>query len=290
VKHGLMRKRPLRTTIRNSMLRERLRAVRAGSGGTLNLDLDDQDLQPDQLLLEAARNHPPGSPELDRLVGALAASGVLARIVDGLADENIPRRWRCIRAAGAIRLEAAVPWLAILLAGSDKPTRWAAARALGRISGSRAADALLLALRGRRLAGGRLVIELCRAAPDLYLESIIDDPKNSAVRAHLAAALAFRRRRTGLLPLRRLAGIGTERERLVACRALGRLGDCAATDWIIASLGHRSWRVRVAACRALGQLGGRGAIAALRQRAEETHPSARAAAEHALRRLEALQA
>src|SRR5207237_878062 len=83
----------------------------------------------------------------------------------------------------------------ILLAGSDKPTRWAAARALGRISGSRAADALLLALRGRRLAGGRLVIELCRAAPDLYLESIIDDPKNSAVRAHLAAALAFRRRR-----------------------------------------------------------------------------------------------
>jgi HEAT repeat protein len=226
-----------------------------------------------------------------RLSSALAASGSLARIVDGQADADPAHREDAVRAVGALRLEAAVPWLRTLLGANESRVRLRAARALGRIGGVRGADALVAALRARRIPVNRLVIELARAAPDLYIETMLVDPRQAGIRASLVAAAGLRRRRGSLTALRQLAGSGTERERVAACSALWRLRDAASPAAIGPALEHRSWRVRRAACRALGQLGDRTHLPELYRGLNDPHPKARIAAARALRRLgEAIQA
>jgi HEAT repeat protein len=277
--------KPLRRALRRSALRQRLQAAAGGTLASLSLSLDDAELDAASLLAEVARPLQAGTPALSRLASALAAGGALTAILDGLADEDPRRRERCARAVGALRLDAAIPWLRAQLSGDEAPVRLAAARALGRIGGARSADALLGALRARRVAASRLVLELTRAAPDHYIESWLADPRAAGIRASLATAAGLRRRRGSLPQLRRLALTGTERERAAACRALGWLGDPAASVDVGAALEHRSWRVRRAASRALGELGDRERVPDLYRRLHDAHPKMRAAAARALRRL-----
>jgi HEAT repeat protein len=143
----------------------------------------------------------------------------------------------------------------------------------------------VVALRARRAPVNRLAIELARAAPDLYIETRLADPRESGIRSSLVAAAALRRRRATVPALRRLAAAGTERERIVACSALWRLRDRAAGVEIGSALEHRSWRVRRAASRALGLLGDRGRLPELYRELKDPHPGARLAAARALRRL-----
>lgn len=274
---------PLQVALSRSLLRRRVRAVVAGTAPVLTVDLGDDEFDPSPVFLEATRSVRSGSPILARLVAALEASGALVALMDGLVDDDPRRQERCARLAGALRLDMAVPWLGMLLHAPERPVRLAAARSLGRIGGARCADLLLGALRTRQLPPSRLAIELSRAAPDLYIESILSAPQNAGMLAQLAAAAGLRSRRSALEPLRRLALAGTERERATACRALGLIGDPAAGPELCANLEHRAWRVRRAATRALGVIGDRSRMPELQERLYDPHPSTRYAAARALR-------
>ena len=274
---------PLQVSLKRSLLGRRVRAVAAGTAAALHVDLRDAELDPGSVFLQVTRFLPAGSPTLARLVGALRASGTLDTLMNGLVDDDARRRERCARLAGALRLDAAVPWLGMQLNAVDRPVRRAAARALGRIGGTRSADLLIGALRTRRLPPSRLVIELSRAAPDLYIESCLLSHQNTSVRAQLAAAAGLRGRRSGVQPLRSLAVEGTERERATACRGLGLIGDPEAGPELSAALNHRAWRVRKAATRAFGQMGDRSRLPELLERLYDPNPSTRYAAARAMR-------
>jgi HEAT repeat protein len=275
--------RPLQVALKRSKLVRRVHAVAAGNEATLHLDLDDSDVDPGAVLLGVTRGQPQGSPTLDRLIVALRTTGAVDRLMDGLVDEHANRRQRCARLAGALRLESAVPWLGMQLNARELPVRRTAARALGRIGGFRSADLLVAAIRTRRLPSSRLIIELSRAAPDLYVEFCLGLPQNSAVRASLAAAAGLRGRRSGVEPLRLLAQNGTDRERATACRGLGLIGGHEAPPELGDALRHKAWRVRKAAARALGQVGGRSWLPELQSALYDPHPSTRYAAARALR-------
>jgi HEAT repeat protein len=275
--------RPLQVALKKSKLSRNVRAVATGTASTVHVDLGDADLDPGSVFLGVTRSLPSGSPTLVRLVGALRSAGTVDRLLDGLADDDTRRRQRCAHLAGALRLDSAVPWLGMHLNASERPVRRTAARALGRIGGARSADLLLAALRTRRLPPSRLVIELSRAAPDLYLESCMRLPQNAAVRAQLAAAVGLRGHRSGLEALRLLAAEGTERERATACRSLGLIANPEPGPEFRSALTHRSWRVRRAAARALGEIGDRSWLPELQETLYDPHPSTRYAAARALR-------
>src|SRR5947209_6034334 len=80
-------------------------------------------------------------------------------------------------------------------------TRLAPARGAGRIGGLRAADSLLRAVHARRLPQARAAVELCRAAPDLYVEERLRDPAHAVAGPVLAMAAGLRRKRSALEPL-----------------------------------------------------------------------------------------
>jgi HEAT repeat protein len=275
--------RPLQIAVKRALLARRVRAIAAGTMTALNADLSDPDLDPGAVVLGVTRFLPVGSPALVRVVEALRAAGTLDALMNGLVDDDARRRERCARLAGALRLEAAVPWLGMQLNAVDRAVRRAAARALGRIGGARSAELLLGALRTRRLPPSRLIIELSRAAPDLFIESCLLSPQNTAVRAQLAAAAGLRGRRSGVHPLRRLVVEGTERERSTACRGLGLIGDPEAGPELSSALTHRSWRVRKAATRAFGVIGDRSRLPELNERLYDPNPSTRYAAARAMR-------
>ena len=275
--------RPLQTALKRSRLTRSVRAVAAGTASTLDVDLSDPELDPGPVFLLVTRSLPAGSPVLARLVGALRSSGTVDDLMDGLIGHDPRRRERCARLVGALRFDPAVPWLGMQLNAAERPVRRAAARALGRIGGARSADLLLGALRTRRLPSSRLVIELSRAAPDLYIESCLQFPQNTAVRAQLAAAAGLRGRRSGIEPLRRLAAEGTERERATACRGLGLISNPEPGPEFRSALAHRAWRVRRAAARALGEIGDRSWLPDLQETLYDPHPSTRYAAARALR-------
>ena len=275
--------RPLQIALKKSKLARSVRAVASGTATTLLVDLGDADLDSGSVFLEVTRSLPAGSATLARLVEALRSSGTVDRLMDGLAHHDSRRRQRCARLAGALRLDAAVPWLGMQLNASEPPVRRAAARALGRVGGARSADLLVGALRTRRLPASRLVIELSRAAPDLYVESCMRSPQNSAVRAQLAAALGLRGRRSAIETLRSLALEGTERERATACRSLGLIANPEPGVEFRSALAHRSWRVRKVAARALGEIGDRSWLPELQETLYDPHVSTRYAAARALR-------
>jgi len=275
--------RPLQIALKRSKLTRNVRAVASGAANTLLIDLGDADLDPGSVVLAVTRTLPAGSPTLARLVRVLKSSGAVDKLMDGLLADDTRRRQRCAHLAGALRLDSAVPWLGMHLNASERPVRRTAARALGRIGGTRSADLLLAALRTRRLPPSRLVIELSRAAPDLYLESCMRLPQNTTVRAQLAAAVGLRGRRSGIEALRRLAAEGTERERATAVRGLGLIANPEPGPEFRSALAHRSWRVRKAAARALGEIGDRSWLPELQETLYDPHPSTRYAAARALR-------
>src|SRR5439155_48680 len=161
-----------------------------------------------------------GTDSLTRLVVALHRSGVADAVVAGLAEDDPLQLERCCRILGALRLEPAVPWLAPLLRSEHVAVSDRAARALGRIGGIRSAEALLAAT---RRAGTRrtLVVALARAAPDLFIETVLSSRRRPGLLGAAALAAGLRRRHTAVGPLLALLDSGTRRHRAISCRALG---------------------------------------------------------------------
>lgn len=244
---------PPRLTLRRSLLRHQIRAVVAGKRDDLALELDDRQIDPASLIaLEAAHLEPRG-PHLARLSAAIERSGLAAAVADGINSPDPAIRVRSARIAGTMQMEWLVPGLTPLTWAGDRAVQVAATRALGRIGGVRSAAGLIAAI---QRVGSRpmLIIALSRAAPDLYLESILNAGQPRGAQAAVALAIGLRRRRSGFATLVGQLESGSNRVRMVSCRALGWIGSPSGIPFLTSALGHPDWRIRLSAAKALAMI------------------------------------
>ena len=270
--------------IRRGALRRQLQAVAAGKRTTLSIDLEQPGVDVGEAIEEITNRLPMESMPVQRLVFAFKRSGTADRVVERLAAKSPQQRARSARVVGALQLTEAVPWLAALLESRDRAVLDAAARALGKIAGARSATALVLAIQRRGLSR-RLVAELARAAPDLFVEVALTEPQRPAVRPALAIAAGLRRRQTAVAPLIGLLEHGSRRERVIACRALGWIGSGTAVPIIKGALIDRDWKIRMSAAKALGALHAQDAKDDLKYLQIDRNARVRKAATQALYRL-----
>ena len=273
-----------RAGMRRAAFKRQVEAVAAGSTTSLPIDLDDGAGDVAAVVAEVARPLQPQSPSLARLVAAFHRSGAADAIVAGLAEEDPVHVQKCCRIIGALRLEAAVPWLSPLLRSNHLAVSDSAARALGRIGGIRSAEALLAAT---RRAGTRrtLVVALARAAPDLFIETVLSSRRRPGLLGAAALAAGLRRRHTAVGPLLALLDSGTRRHRAISCRALGWMRAGRAIPVLTAALTDPDWRVRMAAAKALGELHAQAQFKELDVLLTDRDPRVRKAAKQSLLRL-----
>ncbi len=272
--------------VRRSALRRQLQSIVADRSTALSVDLDQSGIDVGHVIQEITRGLGADSLAVQRLVVALRNSGAADTVIERLAAKNPQQRVRSARVVGALRMYEAVPWVAELLASRDRGVSDAAARALGKTGGRNSATALVLAIQRRGL-NRRLVAELARAAPDLFLEIAMGEPQRPAVRPALAMAAGLRRRRTAIGPLIALLQHGSRRERVISCRALGWIGAGTAAPVIQAALQDRDWKTRMSAAKALGALRAHSAKDDLKYLQIDRNRRVRKAAQQALNRLEA---
>ena len=270
--------------IRRGALRRQLQTVAAGKRTTLSIDLEQPGVDVGEAIEEITNRLPMESMPVQRLVFAFKRSGTADRVVERLAAKSPQQRARSARVVGALQLTEAVPWVAALLESRDRAVLDAAARALGKIAGARSATALVLAIQRRGLSR-RLVAELARAAPDLFVEVALTEPQRPAVRPALAIAAGLRRRQTAVAPLIGLLEHGSRRERVIACRALGWIGSGTAVPIIKGALIDRDWKIRMSAAKALGALHAQDAKDDLKYLQIDRNARVRKAATQALYRL-----
>ena len=271
--------------IRRNALRRQLQAVVDGKTSELSIDLDQAGVDVGEVIEDLTRGLLAETAPVRRLVIAFKNSGAADGVVERLAARSPHLRARSARVVGALGMYDAVPWLAELLHSRDHGVSDAAARALGRIGGAGSANALTLAIQRRGL-NRRLVAELARAAPDLYIEVALTEPQRPAVRPALAMAAGLRRRRTAISPLIALLGRGSRRERVISCRALAWIGAETAIPIITAALQDRDWKIRMSAAKALGALHAESSKPDLKYLQVDRNARVRQAARQALSRLQ----
>jgi HEAT repeat protein len=240
-----------RIGLRRSALRRQLQAVAAGKSKHIAIDLDDSGAA--DIVEEITSSLRPDSFALDLLVVAFKDSKTADALVERMSSKSVRDRVMSARIAGALRIYEIVPWLRPLLAAKDPSVADAAARALGKIGGSPSASALLFAIR-RRGPNRRLISELARGAPDLFIESALGERQKPTVRPALAIAAGLRRRHTAISHLAMLVQRGSRRERVISCRALGWMGAATTIPLIRDALLDRDWKIRLSAAKALGAL------------------------------------
>jgi len=265
-------------------VRRRLQAVAEGKSQTLGIDLNDAGVDTALIVRQLTARHQPDGRTQQRLAAAFQRSGDWNKVVDSLAAGDAVRRSRSARMAGALDMHLAVPWLSSLLLAHEPVVRHAAAKALGKIGGTRSAEALLRAIQ-RRGPTPTLIVELARAAPDLFLETALCVPQRTGVKGAVAVAAGLRRRRAAVTPLLALLGSGTRRERAISCRALAWIGAGTAIPAIAVALGDSDWMVRMSAVKALAALKCDGYMPELDALLVDRNIRVRKAAQNALRRL-----
>ena len=105
----------------------------------------------------------------------------------------------------------------------------------------------------------------------------------AAIRGDIADALGLARALPALHAIASLIRFGTERERIKACRALGRLARDEAVPLLLEGLEDEAWVVRSQAAVALGRIGDGRAVRPLEQALTDTAWWVRANAAEALR-------
>jgi HEAT repeat protein len=275
-----------RDGMRRAALRRQLQSVAAGKATTASGNFDDAGLDMAGVIEEITIGLEADSVYMDRLVVALTNSGAVDRMIDGLQAKGANHGAAGARAIGALRMYEAVRSVAPLLASRERRVSDAAARALGRIGGVHCASALLYAMQRRGLSR-RLVAELARGAPDLFIEVALAQPQKPGAGPALALAAGLRRRRTATTQLIALVRNGSRRERAISCRALGWIGAVTAIPAITEALTERDWKVRMSAAKALGALRARESRHEVRYLLADRNPRVRTAARQALRRIEA---
>ncbi|HYT11867.1 MAG TPA: HEAT repeat domain-containing protein [Candidatus Nitrosopolaris sp.] len=243
-----------RIGVRRAAARRQLQAVVEGRSGTVEVDVADTSLDLATLIKKLIAGPRQASLSRWRLLTAFERSGAANKVVDQFAATSADKRLQSARIAGALAMEQTVTLLAPLLSAREPELRQAAARALGKIGGTRSAEALLRALR-RRGASRTLIVELARAAPDLFLEVELCAPQRFGVKPAIAAAAGLRRRNAAVTPLLALLSEGSRRERAACCRALGWIGARSSAPALADSLRDPDWRVRISAAKSLARLG-----------------------------------
>jgi HEAT repeat protein len=242
-----------RSSVRRSALRHQLQAIAAGKSTHTALDLDDAGLDAAGVVEEFAAGLEPQSFEMQLLLVAFRDSSAADAVVERMSAKSVRDRVNAARIAGALRMYDTTRWLSQLLSARDPSVADAAARALGKIGGARSATALLTAIQ-RRGVNRRLVCELARCAPDLFIEVALAEPPKPGVRPALAIAAGLRRRHTAMGQLISMLQHGSRREKVISCRALGWIGAGPAIPIIRDALNDRDWKVRMSAAKALGSL------------------------------------
>jgi len=268
-----------RVGLRRSALRRQLQAVAAGKSKAISIDLEDNGAA--EIVEEVTAALGADSFALDLLVVAFKDSKAADAVVERMGSKSVRDRVTGARIAGALRIYETVPWLSPLLAAQDPSVADAAARALGKIGGNPSASALLFAIR-RRGPNRRLISELARGAPDLFIESAIGERQKPTVGPALAIAAGLRRRHTAISHLAMLVQRGSRRERVISCRALGWIGAATAIPLIRAGLDDRDWKIRMSAAKALGALRASSCRPELETLSLDRNPRVRKAAKQAL--------
>jgi len=270
--------------IRRAAVRRHLQSVASGKATSLTIDSDPHGVDVAEVVEEITLRLGADSIEVQRLAVAFRNSGTADSFVERLGAKSFEQRASSARLIGALHMSEAVPWVARLLEQRDRKASDAAARALGRIGGGRSATALVKAIQHRGL-NRRLVAELARSAPDLFLESALHEPQRPSVRPALAMAAGLRRRHAAVAPLIEVLQHGSRRERVISCRALGWIGSGSAIPVITAALQDRDWKTRMSAAKALGALRAASAKADLEFMQIDPNARVRAAARQALNRI-----
>jgi len=270
--------------MRRSALRHQLQSVASGKTNSVSISLDQAGVDVGALIEEICDGRALDSVEIQRLVVVFTNSGLTDQVIERLAAKSPQQRARSARMVGALRLYDGVPWLAGLLDSRDRGVADAAARALGRIGGANSARALITSIQRRGL-NRRLVAELARSAPDMFIESALGEPQRPSVRPALAMAAGLRRRAAAVRPLLALLEHGSRRERVITCRALGWIGSGTAVPAIRELLQDQDWKIRMSAAKALGALRARSARDALKFLQIDPNVRVRRAAEQALHQL-----
>jgi HEAT repeat protein len=267
--------------MRRAAVRRHLEAVASGKSASLTIDLHQGGIDIGGLVDEITGDQPIESIELQRLVVAFENSGASDQVIEQLTEKSPQQRVRSARIVGALRIYESVPWVAGLLESRDHSVADAAARALGQIGGVDSARALVKAIQRRGL-NRRLVAELARSAPDLFIETALAEPQRQSVRPALAMAAGLRRRHAAVGPLMSLLAQGSRRERVISCRALGWIGSRVAVPEITSALQDRDWKIRMSAAKALGTLRAHSARDDLHYLKIDPNARVRKAAQHAL--------
>lgn len=268
-----------RIGLRRTALRRQLQAVAAGKSKQISIDLEDNGAA--AIVEEVTAGLGSDSFALDLLVVAFKDSKAADAVVERMSSRSVRDRVTGARIAGALRIYETVPWLSPLLVAQEPAVADAAARALGKIGGSSSASALLFAIR-RRGPNRRLISELARGAPDLFVESALDERQKPTVRPALAVAAGLRRRHTAISHLAALVQRGSRRERVISCRALGWIGATTTIPLIRDALDDRDWKTRLSAAKALGALRASSCRRELEHLHDDRNPRVRKAAKQAL--------
>jgi HEAT repeat protein len=172
---------------------------------------------------------------------------------DDAEHRDVARRAVGAALLGVLGGEAAIVLLQHLMREDrDQELRLVAARSLRVIGGDDAAWALIRGLRDGVMPVDRILEQLGRPfAAHALLEAMqISDFAN--VRADVADALGLAAYLPAAHALGGLVRFGSERERIKACRALGRLGDPIVVPLLTKAMDDEAWVVRAQAATALG--------------------------------------
>jgi hypothetical protein len=172
----------------------------------------------------------PGLSGQWRITEPFRRSGLTDQLLNSLVSPNPLTRAAAARLCGSLRLTESVVWIEDLVEDKNPKVRESAIRALGLLGGRRAVEALMES--ADRIPIHRLAIALSMAASDLDIEALMRQPasEKAAVVTVLACGL-----RQDTLRVPPLLGIAHDRRwpkpvRIAACKALGMIGDPAASD------------------------------------------------------------
>jgi HEAT repeat protein len=172
----------------------------------------------------------PGLTGQWRITEPFRRSGLSDQLLNSLVSPNPLTRAAAARLCGSLRLTESVVWIEDLVQDKNSTVRESAIRALGLLGGRRAVEALMAS--ANRIPTHRLAIALSLAASDLDIEALMRQPASEKAAVVTVLACGLRRDTLRVQPL---LGIAHDRRwpkpvRLAACKALGMIGDPAASD------------------------------------------------------------
>jgi HEAT repeat protein len=231
-------------------------------------------------LVEALRVAPSTLPRISEV----DASGLAAVCVAETRHRNAVRRALGAELLAQVGSEAELADVTRLLHDDPDPeVRRVAARGLARRGDEAAAWRLITALVEAVLPPDRILEQLGHAFATPTLVDALHLEQLRPVHADLVEALGLARDQRAVFAVARLLRDGTERERIKACRALGRIGRDEVVPMLIEALSDASEVVRAVAARALGEIGDKRAVPKLAQHLADPSWWVRANAAEALR-------